>query len=1176
MNRRDRGGEQPAAWTRRRSMRAGGRAGLVVVALVALVVGIPGAALARTGDAAPATGSSVELPAAATPTNPTPKLRSDLADLVSGATSPDPRIRQLTPGLAAGQIAFFAVLDGPLDTARRAALTGAGARLLRSYRTIDAVALAGSPVTALRVAALAWVGWLAPVEVVVALADPPGAEPLPDQTRGGPADVGATDQWSRGVTGNGVRIAVLDTGHDPLHPDLDDLDFRRWSTILPPAGAKVVDARNFNGGGCAPFRGDGHGHGTHVAGIATGTAEGGPTAADNGRYPGVAPGAELAVGKVLTDAGAGVNSDLIAALEWAAMPAESGPTGCAIGADIVNLSLGSEARPTRLNTGQDADLVSLVVNRLAVRYGTLIVAAAGNSGPYIGSVLETPGSAAQALSVGAAAKDWDLNHDDTQSGDTCAGYRHPRSPAAADNDCRAGVGTQGPSVASFSSRGPSGDLWLRPDLVAPGYAIVSAQSATGSALAGNDLNRGTRADPLYATASGTSMAAPTTAGSAALVLEAYRDAHGGADPSGASGLSGLRAPAHAILRAALMNTATSGLEESRWILTTDAGTRLACPHDILDPIDPTYCWFADMIVGAVAESMGSVTLYEVRNGAADPAVGPLAEGAGKLDIGRAIAAIRDGWVIYSAASGTGVDAGTGPRDLQGSWQVGSIAAGASATQQFVVHAAPAAAATSVTFSFAPGAPSDGSQAIPADWTVSLPAATSVAQGGDAIVAFRLDVPASAPAGLYTGAVVVRTATGATLRIPIFAAVALHDADASLGNAPDAPARIASAHDVFAKDDTLWPSAAGAAAGATADWRVYPVELAAGLGEARFAVADTAAGDETYDLYIYDARFDLLASSHPFLAPGVSDAAAQNQRGPSTVADPTSVVLVAPAAGRHYVAVNRARIGRGVLDPSGDMGSFRLTLDEVAASGPPRASAVSYEGDHVFRQGAAGRLAARLTAGDGSPIAGRRVAFTFDDGGAPCPSGACEATTGPDGLAQVATEPIALAAGIHDIHVRFAGDQAWAPAAADALALVVGSNPPPVGGGGGAGDANGGGWFVPDGVAAGRGDEGRIHVAVDVASALPAPSGHLRWRDKEAGQDLTLAAWTSLVVDRATATATATGRATRGDGTSVLFELTIRDGGEPGRGHDTIRLRLLDGSYDRAGTLGGGNLQVRAG
>ncbi|HUQ78598.1 MAG TPA: S8 family serine peptidase [Patescibacteria group bacterium] len=1145
-----------------------GRRLLVGLTILGILAALPGSALAL---GAPSRSSGTDgVPGAAAP-DPTPKLRADLAALVAGTVVPDPRIAGLVPNLVAGELAFFAVLDGPLDAGRRATIESLGARFLRTYRTVDAVALGGSPVTVLGVAALAWTRWLAPVEVVVALAEP-AVDPLPDQARGGPADVGATEQWANGITGTGVRIAVLDTGHDPLHPDLDDLDFRRWSTVLPPASPKLVDARNFNEGGCAPFAGDGHGHGTHVAAIATGTAEGGPAGDDDGRYPGMAPGAELAVGKVLTDAGAGVNSDLIAALEWAAMPAESGPTGCAIGADVVNLSLGSEARPTRLNSGQDADLVSLVVNRLAVRYGTLIVAAAGNSGPYIGSVLETPGSAAQALSVGATAKDWDLNHDDTLSGDTCAGYRHPRSPSAADNDCRGGIGTQGPSVAAFSSRGPSGDLWLRPDLVAPGYAIVSAQSSSGTALAGNDLNLGTRTDPFYATASGTSMAAPTTAGSAALVLEAYRDAHG-VDPSGGSGLAGLRAPTHALLRAALMNTAGGGLEEARWILTTDAATRLTCPRDVLDPLDPTYCIFADLISGAIADSLGSLTLYEVRNGARDPQVGPLAEGAGKLNIGRAIGAIRDGLVLYSAASGTGADAGTGPRDFQGSWQVGSIAAGATNSQPFVVHAAPGVPATAVAFAFEGGAPSDGSRAIPSTWSVSLPATTTVPAGGDALVTFRLTVPADAAPGVYTGAVLARTGTGTTLRIPVFVAVGIHDPDPAPANPPGPQAVIASERDVYAKDDTLWPSGAGAAAGATADWRVYPVDLGAGLGEARFAVVDAAAGDETYDLYVYDARLDLLASTHPFLAPGVSDLPAQRDRGPSTAADPTTLVLPAPAAGRHYVVVNRARIGRGPLDVGGDMGAFRLTLDEVAASGPPRATAIAYEGDHVFRQGTAGRLAARLTASDGSPIAGRALRFTFDAGTAPCPGGSCVATTGPDGLAQVATEPIALAAGIHDVQVRFAGDAAWSPARVDALAIVIGTSPPPIGGAGG-GQAQGGAWFVPNGSTAGPGDTGRIHVGLDVRTALPAPTGDLRWTDRVGGLDLRLDAWTSLVVDRDTRAATATGRARTATGSTVSFELTVRDAGEPGRDRDTIRLRLLDGSYDRSGTLGGGNLQVR--
>ena len=285
-------------------------------------------------------------PAAAATPSPAAKLRGDLADQVAGIRQIDARIPGLIPDWRTGDLAYFAVLTEPDDAAHAAVLASLGARVLRSYRSVEAFALTSSPTTVLRIAALGWVRRLEPIEVVVALQD----EPVADQTRGTPADVGADDLWAQGVIGSGVRIAVLDTGYDPTHPDLDDQDFRHWTAALN--AAKVVDARNFNGGGCAPLAGDGHGHGTHVASIAAGTGEGIPsvagvaeTTAEDGEHAGIAPGAELAIGKVLTDAGAGINSDLIAALEWAAMPAEAGPTGCAVGADVVNLSLGSESRP---------------------------------------------------------------------------------------------------------------------------------------------------------------------------------------------------------------------------------------------------------------------------------------------------------------------------------------------------------------------------------------------------------------------------------------------------------------------------------------------------------------------------------------------------------------------------------------------------------------------------------------------------------------------------------------------------------------------------------------------------------------------------------------------------------------------------------------------------------------
>ena len=122
--------------------------------------------------------------------------------------------------------------------AHRVALERAGARVLHDYRTLDAFAVTSPPRAAKRVARLPGVARLAPVEVIRA-----EAEQEVDQSKGTTADVGAPALWNQGVTGTGIRIAVLDTGADVMHPDLDDLDFRRWSSLLNPR--KVVDARSF-------------------------------------------------------------------------------------------------------------------------------------------------------------------------------------------------------------------------------------------------------------------------------------------------------------------------------------------------------------------------------------------------------------------------------------------------------------------------------------------------------------------------------------------------------------------------------------------------------------------------------------------------------------------------------------------------------------------------------------------------------------------------------------------------------------------------------------------------------------------------------------------------------------------------------------------------------------------
>ncbi|MFD5062866.1 MULTISPECIES: S8 family serine peptidase [unclassified Streptomyces] len=249
--------------------------------------------------------------------------------------------------------------------------------------------------------------------------------------------IGADTAWQSGRTGKGVKVAVLDTGVDQTHVDLT---------------GRVSEAKDFSGSGNTL---DKVGHGTHVAATVAGSGAGAP-----GLRSGVAPDADLIVGKVLGDDGSGSDSQVIAGMEWAV----------AQGAKVVNMSLGSG--PTN---GQDPVTQSL--EALATSSGTLFVVSAGNSGPNI-STVSAPSIAPHALSVAAV--------------DFAGG------------------------IASFSSRGPSFNGTVKPEIAAPGVNVVAAQ-ATGT-------NIGTvQADPAYTALSGTSMAAPHITGAAAVLAQEHPD-----------------------------------------------------------------------------------------------------------------------------------------------------------------------------------------------------------------------------------------------------------------------------------------------------------------------------------------------------------------------------------------------------------------------------------------------------------------------------------------------------------------------------------------------------------------------------------------------------------------------------------------------------------------------------
>jgi serine protease AprX len=399
---------------------------LSLLLATAFVAGLPAAL------AAPATPEA-RLGVGPSPAEPGPppgaRATRALADLDGDGISDDlaPRLRRVPPER---RLPVIVSHDGSLDpaSARRAA----GALPVdRRFRLVDAFLARATPAQVRILASLPAVHRVeGDAEVRVAL----------DASR---ADFGvdaARDTF--GVSGTGIEICVVDTGADPDHEQLD---------------SRIVAFRDLVGGLAQPY--DDNGHGTHVASIAAGDGIGGPKAAN---LRGVAPGAALAIAKVLNDKGGGSASATVAGIEWCA----SRPS-----TDVISMSLATQV------ASDGSDVLSLAVNAAAAT-GKVVVAAAGNTGD-LPMTIGSPGAAARAITVGAVAE-WSA------------------PPAAANR-------SEGVYLAPFSSRGPTLDGRTKPDVVAPGVSVTAARQGTVTG---------------YATFSGTSMAAPFVAGTIALALEA--------------------------------------------------------------------------------------------------------------------------------------------------------------------------------------------------------------------------------------------------------------------------------------------------------------------------------------------------------------------------------------------------------------------------------------------------------------------------------------------------------------------------------------------------------------------------------------------------------------------------------------------------------------------------------
>lgn len=312
------------------------------------------------------------------------------------------------------------------------------------YYLVNAVEVDGGP------AVRAWLSRRADVDRVllsqqlrplpVTPAVSPGDAAAPTAPSWNLTVIGADRVWSQlGVDGSGIVVGTSDSGVDGRHPALsgtfrggDDSWYDPWNNTRIPT--------------------DRGGHGTHTIGTAVG-----------GHDIGVAPGARW-VGCVNLDRNLGNPAHYLDCLQFMLAPFPRGGDPFTDGRPERAPHLLTNSWGCPAIEGCDAGALRPATTALAAA-GIFFVAAAGNTGPYCGSVDDAPAPYADVLTVGAV-----------------------------DRDRR---------VTEFSSRGPVAGGGVKPDLVAPGAGVRSAMPGGG-----------------YAELNGTSMATPHVAGVVALMWSA--------------------------------------------------------------------------------------------------------------------------------------------------------------------------------------------------------------------------------------------------------------------------------------------------------------------------------------------------------------------------------------------------------------------------------------------------------------------------------------------------------------------------------------------------------------------------------------------------------------------------------------------------------------------------------
>jgi len=312
--------------------------------------------------------------------------------------------------------------------------------------------------------------------------------------------------WDLGVSGDGVVIAMVDTGVDNEHPGLnekfvagyDAVCFVHSDPTCVLAGGRVED------GSYDPD--DGNQHGTACMGMAAAT--GVDANGEQTDFYGAAPDAALVDVRIGTDAGAGPFENYLLSQEFyeSAMnglqwiidhkdDAWAGAEEDEYGIDIISLSWGITSHEAGGSDG--SDMHSRILDEAMIA-GVVVSVAAGNDGPD-NDGLSGMGSSDLSVTVGATDDKNTIERED----DTIAGYssRGPRRDNADGNPLNE----------------------LKPEVTAPGTNIIQAEGCVSSGTCNNFLGGDASDNGYTGRGSGTSYATPAVSGVMAMMIEANPD-----------------------------------------------------------------------------------------------------------------------------------------------------------------------------------------------------------------------------------------------------------------------------------------------------------------------------------------------------------------------------------------------------------------------------------------------------------------------------------------------------------------------------------------------------------------------------------------------------------------------------------------------------------------------------